>query len=167
MRKTLRTTLFVTLFSTLSSQLFSCGKNNGTPRPQSSGDDPSGNAQRPLEGANFQLADAKLWRAGLSWSKEPAYSDEAFLEMTGSIYFRLENGAVPQQIKDVKLTADMPEHGHGTGNILPVVMPIAGQQGDWYFENLYFTMPGLWRIRVTATVDGQTDVWTTQVQVKG
>jgi hypothetical protein len=162
MRKTLLTSLLVTVLSLL----FSCGKNNGTPRPQSSGDDPSGDAQRPLEGANFQLADAKSWRAGLSWNKELASSHEDFLEMTGHIYFRLENGGIPQQIKDVKLTADMPEHGHGTGNILPVVMPIAGQQGDWYFENLYFTMLGLWRIRVTATIDGQTDVWTTQVQVK-
>jgi hypothetical protein len=156
----------ISFFLLILSGLFcSCGKNNGTPKPPSSNDNPSGDGLAPTQGENLQLSGGEQWRAGLEWSRKPQFSDEVFLEMTGKVYFRLKNGQIPQDIKDVKFSADMPEHNHGTGNILPVIQPSSNGAGEYQFKNLFFTMAGQWRIRVSGQVDGQRDVWTLFVQV--
>jgi hypothetical protein len=145
--------------------LNACGENSGTPQPVHNNSDGDQWLANP-DGASLQLADSHLWRAELKWSQAPRFSDEEFLEMTGAIFLRHEDGRVPSSVTNVSFTADMPQHGHGTGSILPRVEPTANDPGRYTFNNLFFTMTGLWRIRVWATLDGYSDVWTTTVDVK-
>jgi hypothetical protein len=155
--------LIVTGLSLLT--LAGCGKNNGTPRPymqpRSEAD-----ADRAVDGASLQLADSQHWRAQVTWDSMPRYNDEVFVEMTGLVLLRNVEGNTPQDISGMKFTADMPQHGHGTGNILPQIEPVSGRPGAWAFRNLFFTMKGAWRIRVSGTIDGQFDVWTTMIDVQ-
>jgi hypothetical protein len=143
-----------------------CGKNHGTPRPQ--GEAPtSANGDREVgDGASMQLADAQQWRAQLVWDNTPRYNDEEFVEMAGTVHIRGTDGKSPLEIVGIKITADMPQHGHGTGNILPQISPVAGTPGTFTFNNLFFTMQGLWRIQVSGSVDGRYDSWTTMVDVQ-
>ena len=144
--------------------LLSCGENNGTPVPAKPPTTADGsNARTPMEA---RLAENSRWRAGLAWNQSPTFSDEQFIEMTGIIDILTADGKVPATVENVSLTADMPQHGHGTGNLLPRVRPLAGEPGRFVFENLFFSMTGSWRIRVLATVDGNQDVWSTTVDVK-
>ncbi len=143
--------------------LSSCGKNNGTPKPAPK---PEADVRREVDnGASMQLADAKYWRAQLAWDQEPRYDDETS-EMTGVVFIRTLDGTIPAAITGMKFTADMPQHGHGTGNVLPQLIPLPDKFGTYRFSNLFFTMNGLWRIQVSGFVDGSYDVWTTVVDVK-
>ncbi len=145
----------------------SCGRNNGTPLPTDregleNDDLPLG----PADEADLQLSDAKKWRAELDWTEQPRFSDEEILDLTGLIFVRKVDGSKPANVSKIELIADMPQHGHGTGNNLPVVHTTDGDQGRFTFENVIFTMQGSWRIRIVATVDGHEDVWTTWVDVR-
>jgi len=145
--------------------LNACGQNSGTPDPKkidANGDQWNANP----DGASLRLAESSKWRAELKWSQEPRFSDEELLEMTGVIFLRHADGRAPSSVINVTFTADMPQHGHGTGNILPRVEPVANDPGRYIFKNLFFTMTGLWRIRVGATLDGSSDVWSTTVDVQ-
>jgi hypothetical protein len=142
-----------------------CGKNNGTPMPDRK-DPPSADADREVDGASMQLAASQHWRAEIRWNLSPAYNEEEFLEMTGVVYIRNVDGQVPESVSELKFTADMPQCGHGTGNILPEIVSVAGTPGAYAFRNLFFTMNGLWRIQVSGIVDGQFDVWTAMVDVR-
>jgi hypothetical protein len=145
--------------------LSACGENSGTPTPAKN--DANGEQWNASpDGASLQLADSSKWRAELKWSQEPRFSEDEFLEMTGVIFLRHADGRAPSSVTNVSFTADMPQHGHGTGNILPRVEPVANDPGRYVFKNLFFTMTGLWRIRVGATLDGSSDFWTTTVDVK-
>jgi hypothetical protein len=142
--------LIVSAFSLLL-LLSSCGQEKSEPLPA---------AQQGM-----QLATSALWKAELNWNQSLRYSDEEFMEMRGTIDFRDENGGFPTQIEAVSLVADMPQHGHGTGNIQPRAFPSTTDSARYRFENLYFTMTGSWRIRVMATVNGKADTWATTVEV--
>lgn len=144
----------------------SCGENRGTPTPPSDKNPSADGSNGRTSPTEARLADGAKWKAQLIWDRSPAFSDEEFLEMTGTIDLWAADGTFPSSIVNVTLTADMPQHGHGTGNILPRVLPIPGEPGRFAFDNLFFTMTGSWRIRVAATVDGHHDVWTTTVDVK-
>ena len=120
----------------------------------------------PSEGVNLQPADAKKWRAELRWAQTPRFSDEELLALTGVIFLRRDDGQTPKSAAKVELIADMPQHGHGTGNNLPSVHATEGDVGRLTFDNVIFTMQGSWRIRIMATLDGAEDVWTTWVEVK-
>ncbi len=122
---------------------------------------------KPLPGRKegFQLADSSSWQAQLIWDQAPRYSDEEFLEMRGVIVFRDPGGNLPSSIESVSLVADMPQHGHGTGNIQPILSQSSEDSSRFRFKNLYFTMTGSWRIKVAATVNGKLDTWYTTVEV--
>lgn len=144
----------------------SCGNNNGTPPPPG-GESPLGaDARAPSEGASMRLADGSNWRGELTWTMAPAFSDDAFLEMTGTVIIRALDGSIPSSVTGVSFTADMPQHGYGTGSKLPRVTSIDEASGAFKFDKLYFTMTGIWRVRVVATVDGKLDVWSTTVNVQ-
>jgi hypothetical protein len=121
---------------------------------------------KPKLVGSFSLADQGLWQAQLNWSEIPRYSDREFLEMTGTVLIHMADDALAEEIKNVTFTADMPQHGHGTGNILPTIQMENAATGTLRFANLLFTMTGSWRIRVTATVNGNTDAWTEIVEVQ-
>lgn len=143
-----------------------CGKNNGTPTPRQKDDVAEGLMLAPQDGATLQPSDLLRWRSELRWADTPRFSDEEILAMKGVIFIRSRNGSIPTEVINVELIADMPQHGHGTGNNLPVVRVTDGDVGRLTFENLIFTMQGQWRIRVLAKVDGREDVWTTWVEVR-
>ena len=66
---------------------------------------------------------------------------------------RVEKNGQAQTGASVGVALFMPKHGHGT-SVVPMVMPT----GDGYtLSPLYFFMPGLWRITLTATVAGTSD----------
>jgi hypothetical protein len=146
--------------------VLSCGKNNGTPTPQQNESVTDGLMLAPRDGALLQPSDLLRWRSEVRWAESPRFSDEQILAMTGVVFIRAVDGSVPLNVTNVELIADMPQHGHGTGNNLPVVRPTAGDMGRLTFDNLIFTMQGQWRIRILATVDGRKDVWTTWVDVR-
>ena len=50
----------------------------------------------------------------------------------------------------VTITPFMPDHGHGT-SVQPTLTP--QPDGTWKIENLYFFMPGVWRITITSGAD--------------
>lgn len=152
--------LLMTVFS-------SCGRNNGTPLPTDresleDNDLPLG----PTDESDLQLSDAKKWRAELDWTEQPRFSDEEILDLTGLIFVRNVDGAKPENVAKIELIADMPQHGHGTGNNVPSVHATDSDPGRFTFDNVIFTMQGSWRIRIVATVDGREDVWTTWVDVR-
>ena len=154
------------LFLAVSLLVASCGDNRGTPEPAGAGTPPNGDARNSKAGETMQLADSAFWRADISWARTPEYGQDVDVVMSGGIFVRGKDGAIPKTVSDMKLTADMPGMGHGTGRNQPVVAPSVDGIGDYNFDKLIFTMQGAWRIRVTATVDGQADVWTTTVDVK-
>ena len=154
------------LFLGVSLLIASCGDNRGTPEPTGAGTPPSGDARDRKAGENMKLADGALWRGDISWARDPMWSDDMDVVMSGGIFIRGKDGAIPKTVSDVKLTADMPLMGHGLGRNQPVVTPSADGVGDYNFDKLIFTMEHEWRIRVIATVNGQADVWTTKVDVK-
>lgn len=133
------------------SGLSSCGAEKSEPLP-------------PVQ-QGLQLAESSSWKAEVAFSQRLRYSSDEFVEMRGTIDFRDENGGDPTSIESVSLVADMPQHGHGTGNIEPRTKPSMMDSSRYLFENLYFTMTGSWRIRVMATVNGKADVWSTTVEV--
>lgn len=135
----------------LSIAISSCGEQQSEPLP-------------PVQ-QGLSLAEQAAWKAEITWSQKLRYSDDEFLEMRGHIDFRDESGNYPTSIESVALVADMPQHGHGTGNIQPITSPSTMESSRYRFENLYFTMTGSWRIRVMATVNGKPDVWATTVEV--
>jgi hypothetical protein len=51
---------------------------------------------------------------------------------------------------DVTIVPFMPDHGHGT-SVKPTLLP--QPDGSWKVDNLYFFMPGVWRITVTHASD--------------
>ena len=155
----------VVCFMGVSLFLAACGENRGTPTPTSDNTPPNGDAIEHKPGEAMQLADSSLWRADIQWSKAPEYGEDDIV-ISGKIFIRNRDGAVPKTVSDVRLIADMPEMGHGTGRNQPVVSPSGDGVGDYNFDKLIFTMEHEWRIRVIATVDGQADVWTTKVDVK-
>lgn len=66
---------------------------------------------------------------------------------------KVEKNGQAQTGATIGVALFMPKHGHGT-SVAPVVMPM----GDGYsIAPLYFFMPGLWRITLTATVGGVSD----------
>lgn len=144
----------------------SCGRNNGTPTPTTTQAVTEELLLAPSEGAKLQPSDLLRWRGELRWADTPRFSDEEILALTGAIFIRSLKGNIPATATDVELVADMPQHGHGTGNNLPVVRATVGDSGRFTFENLIFTMQGEWRLRIMATVDGVDDVWTTWVNVR-
>lgn len=146
--------------------VFGCGKNNGTPTPRQNDAVADGLMLAPQDGVALQPSDLRRWRAEVRWAESPRFSDEEILAMTGVIFIRTVDGHVPANLTGVELIADMPQHGHGTGNNLPVVYATEGDAGRLTFDNLIFTMQGQWRIRVVATVNGREDVWTTWVDVR-
>ena len=146
--------------------IFACGKNNGTPDPKQSDSVGDGLMLAPQDGTALQHSDLSRWRAEVRWAEPPRFSDEEILAMTGVIFIRAHDGSIPTDLANVELIADMPQHGHGTGNNLPVVRATAGDAGRLTFDNLIFTMQGQWRIRLLAKVDGREDVWTTWVDVR-
>jgi len=154
------------LFLGVSLIVAACGDNRGTPEPTGAGTPPNSDARDTKAGENMQLADSALWRGDISWARVPEYGQDGDVVMSGKIFIRGKNGTTPKTVSDLKLVADMPEMGHGTGRNQPVVTPSADGVGDYNFDKLIFTMQGVWRIRVAATVDGQADVWTTTVGVK-
>ncbi len=156
--------LVVMLFAAASS---SCGRNNGTPLPTDresleNDDLPLG----PADETDLQLSDAEKWRAELDWTEQPRFSDEEILDLTGLIFVRNVDGGKPTNVSKIELIADMPQHGHGTGNNVPAVHATDSDPGRFTFEKVIFTMQGSWRIRIIATVDGREDVWTTWVDVR-
>ena len=143
-----------------------CGRNTGTPPPVASNEISSDLMLAPIDGSRLQHSDLKRWRAEIRWAESPRYSDEEILSLGGVIFLRAPSGVVPQEVSKLEFVADMPQHGHGTGNNIPVVRATESDAGRWTFANVIFTMQGQWRIRVLATVDGQYDAWTTWVDVK-
>ena len=51
---------------------------------------------------------------------------------------------------DVTVVPFMPDHGHGT-SVTPT--PTAQPDGSWKIDNLYFFMPGVWRVTITHAGD--------------
>jgi len=156
----------LTVMIALVAAVVGCGRNNGTPTPTTSQAVTDDLLLAPSEGARLQPSELLRWRGELRWADSPRFSDEEILALTGAIFIRSRNGDVPRSVTKVELVADMPQHGHGTGNNLPVVRTTEGDNGRFTFENLIFTMQGEWRIRVMATVDGVDDIWTTWVNVR-
>lgn len=144
----------------------SCGRNNGTPIQKPARPEVPATGKPPIFDSRLQLAESGNWKADLTWDREPSFSDEEFMEMTGTVRIVTSNNVVPVSIADAVFTADMPQHGHGTGNIIPDIKVSDISRGELRFSNLYFTMTGSWRIKVKAIVDGKIDTWTTYVEVK-
>jgi hypothetical protein len=66
---------------------------------------------------------------------------------------RVEQNGMPQAGAMLNIVPFMPRHGHGTS-----LVPVATPMGDGYsIAPLYFFMPGLWRVTITATVGAITD----------
>lgn len=158
--------LLATLLGGLLVAVTGCGRNNGTPRPSDAVLVDDELLLAPRDGASLQVSDARHWRAELRWAETPRFSDEEILALTGVIFIRDQDGRTPASVTNVELIADMPQHGHGTGNNLPVVRATEGDLGRFTFENVIFTMQGEWRIRIMANVNGHGDVWTTWVHVE-
>lgn len=146
--------------------VISCGRNNGTPSPVDSNEISSDLMLAPTDGSKLKLSDGKQWRAEMRWAESPRFSDEEILALSGVFFLRANSGQIPSEVSSVEFIADMPQHGHGTGNNIPFVRATDSDQGRWTFGNVIFTMQGQWRIRVIASVNGQRDTWTTWVDVK-
>lgn len=66
---------------------------------------------------------------------------------------RVEKNGQAQTGATIGIALFMPKHGHGT-SVVPIVTPM----GDGYsIAPLYFFMPGLWRVTLSATVGGVSD----------
>ncbi len=63
----------------------------------------------------------------------------------------------PQQ---VQVTPWMTIHGHGAGNVRPVIETVDGNPGSWRtwrVSNIYFVMSGPWDLKIAIFSDGVTD----------
>ena len=113
--------IFMTVFSIF--LIAACDEKKGAPLPKHQD--------------GLQLAEKSGWQAELTWDQSPRFSDEEFMEMRGIILFADENGNLASSVEGVSLVADMPQHGHGTGNIQPIVSPFGEVPSKFRFENLY------------------------------
>lgn len=143
-----------------------CGKNSGTPLPVDANQVSGDLMLAPTDGSKLKLSDERQWRAEIRWAESPRFSEEEILALSGVVFLRANSGQIPSEVSGVEFIADMPQHGHGTGNNIPFVRATDSDQGRWTFGNVVFTMQGQWRIRVVATVNGQRDTWTTWIDVK-
>ncbi len=68
-----------------------------------------------------------------------------------SVHLHLSSRGGPVAASDLAVEPWMPQHGHGSS-----VRPRSTDLGDgtWLVEDLVFTMPGRWELRVTCTIDG-------------
>jgi hypothetical protein len=137
--------------SILTLLLAGCGSKDGEPLPPTK--------------TTMDFSDGRGWQAALKWGQTLRFSDDEFLEMFGTIDFRDKDGQIPKSLEAVSLRADMPQHGHGTGNNVPEVGPVSDVAARYWVKNLYFTMTGSWRIQITATINGVVDVWSSTVDV--
>lgn len=64
---------------------------------------------------------------------------------TNNWVLRVENAP-----SDITVTPFMPDHGHGT-SVKPTLESTGA--GSWNIKNLYFFMPGVWRITVSSGTD--------------
>jgi hypothetical protein len=63
---------------------------------------------------------------------------------------------------DLAVEPWMPEHGHGSSAV-----PTATDEGHgtWNLENILFTMPGAWELRITCTIAGVAERFVVAVDV--
>lgn len=145
--------------------LQACGTNTGTSVPESRATRDS-DVTAPTDGELLDLAAKGRWRGELLWTVPPSFQHDQLVEVSGHIYLQNSAGAYPVTVTNVKLRAEVPEFGQGTGRVLPKVFEDLEQPGHFTFNNLFFPMTGLWRLQISATVDGSPDRWYRMVEVK-
>ncbi len=143
----------------------SCGTNNGTCTPATRAPG-SSDVTTPSDGELLELAAKTGWRGKLIWTTTPSFQHDQLVEVSGHIYLQNLSGGYPASVTNLKLRANVPELGQGTGKILPRVYEDLDRPGHFTFDNLFFTMTGLWSLQISATVDGSSDRLYLMVEVK-
>ena len=153
------------IVSVCSLMIQGCGTNNGTQMPESRASR-SSNVSAPVNGSLLVFASNNSWRGDLIFDQTPNFNQNELVEYSGDIYLRTASGDVPLRVTQLVLRADLPELGQGTGRVWPEVLEDSSDAGHFSFKNLFLSMTGMWRLRVSATVDGRPDVWNRMVDVK-
>jgi hypothetical protein len=66
-------------------------------------------------------------------------------------------------LQEISVTPWMTIHGHGAGNVRPVVSPVSDSVGVYRVSNVFFVMSGPWDLKVNIR-SGQISGGTTLVQ---
>jgi hypothetical protein len=156
---------FVGIIATIGFWLQACGTNTGTSLPESR-EARSSDVTAPTDGELLDLAAKSRWRGELLWTVPPSFQHDRLVEVSGHIYLQNSAGGYPTTVTNVKLRASLPELGQGTGNVLPKVFEDLDQPGHFTFSNVFFAMTGLWRLQISATVDGSPDRLYRMIEVK-
>lgn len=76
------------------------------------------------------------------WEQGPAVGvDNSFV-----LKIELKQGFL---VKAITVTPWMTIHNHGSGNVQPVVTPVADSIGTWRVSNVFFVMSGPWDLKIT------------------
>lgn len=121
------------------------------------GEGTSGSSSGTTPSACAQDTRKDVYTAGLSKKTAGALSVKIMeatpappAKLTNAMTFQVLDGAgLPVDGASVSVVPFMPDHGHGSA-VKPSVTPKGG--GVYAVANLYYPMPGLWRVTVTIQV---------------
>ncbi len=111
----------------------SCGK------APSAGRDPSDSVE-PHQGA--WLTANGSYEVDLEWESGPQTGMDNVARLTV-----VPHGDATIPLQNISVTPWMTVHGHGSGNVQPVVVR-EGEAGDYRVSNIFFVMSGPWDLRI-------------------
>lgn len=80
--------------------------------------------------------------ASVTWEQGPVVSSESIFNMD---FYYIDTQAVAADITNVKVSLFMTAHGHGSS---PVNLTQTAE-GQFHVKRVYFTMPGVWDVKVS------------------
>jgi hypothetical protein len=135
--------------------LASCIASPGTPTTPAGGALPA-----DIDFGTTRLSDNGIFRATYSSDVTPTPLNELH---TWTLHVETADGA-PVEHAVIKVSGDMPEHGHGMPTQPQVTQELGG--GDYRVEGMRFQMGGWWMVVFDITASGATDRVTFNLQLK-
>lgn len=120
-----------------------------TPPPQSE----DNSAKIFLDGEGVSSKKNKFF-AKLEWLGGPKADDYS----KAKLVFSTSEKTKPNSVSTIVFDPQMPSMGHGTATDDQVISAEESSSNSFVVDGIYFIMGGRWEVRVTATVDGVTDL---------
>lgn len=131
--------------------------------------DSSNHPELPIVGNPlFSAADGHIsqkanWQVHLEWKQGPTATDEG--ESQAYVTFADANFFAPNTLSDIRIKPWMKIHGHGTGNLVPQLIPVKDNPTKFLVSEIYFLMSGPWELQINATINGNPDYVEVNVEV--
>ena len=103
------------------------------------------------------------WQVRLEWKQGPTANNDG--ESLAYITFADATFFAPNSISDIRLKPWMRIHGHGTGNLVPTIIPVIDNPTKFLVSEIYFLMSGPWELQINATINGNPDYIEVNVEV--